>query len=166
MCSDTKKSESIGDTHKTQIPIQENGDGQVISYYTMKEKTLRINNFDKLTDVRHRSLLMNRWRILRTSVQNNDEEYLSYKIWVEGSLVGNVPDVIEITINSKIEGGQLLLPYVNVELEHIKRDFSNPSNLKEIHNTTMTIESMEDLQTFKKALENVIFKITDDEVPF
>ena len=137
-------------------------------------KKLKINGFDKLTDIRHRSLLTHRYKILRTSVQNNDyklltegiEEAPSYKIWLEGSLVGNVPDVIEITINSKIEGGQLLLPYVNVELEHIKRDFSNPSNLKEIHNTTMTIESMEDLQTFKKALENVIFKITDEEVPF
>ena len=137
-------------------------------------KKLKINGFDKLTDVRHRSLLMNRWRILRTSVQNNDyklltegiEEAPSYKIWVEGQLVGNVPDVIEITINSKIEGGQFLLPYVNVQLEHIKRDFSNATSNKEIHNTTMTIESMEDLQTFKKALENTIIKITDDEVPF
>ena len=37
MCSDTKKSESIGDTHKIRTPIRESGDGQVINYYITKE---------------------------------------------------------------------------------------------------------------------------------
>ena len=151
--SDTKKSESIGNTHKPQIPIQENGDGQEINYYTMKGKTLRINNLNKLAHFNHRDITPV-WRVIRTfkmDVVGNGNPY-KYEIYLE-RLGAIPPNVIQINIYPTIKTNN----YVEVEIQrYVNTSIASTSSPK-IWKTQVEIENLKTLEDFKEYLrEGVI----------
>ena len=125
-----------------------------------KGKKLQINGFVKLTDRKNRWLDEN-WKILGTFVRDmksmdvDDEpmEYPIYRITIKETNIG-IPTVIQININSEIKSGHLLLPYVDIEVEHIM------TTTKSIHNTTLTVESIHSMEEFKKQLLHIIEKVT------
>ena len=125
-----------------------------------KGKKLQINGFVKLTDRKNRWLDEN-WKILGTFVRDmksmdvDDEpmEYPIYRITIKETNIG-VPTVIQININSEIKSGPILLPYVDIEVEHIM------TTTKSIHNTTLTVESIHSIEEFKKQLLHIIEKVT------
>jgi hypothetical protein len=125
-----------------------------------KGKKLQINGFEKLTDRKNRWLDEN-WKILGTFVRDmksmdvDDEpmEYPIYRITIKETNIG-IPTVIQININSEIKSGHLLLPYVDIEVEHIM------TTTKSIHNTTLTVESIHSMEEFKKQLLHIIEKVT------
>jgi hypothetical protein len=129
-----------------------------------KGKKLQINGFEKLTDRKNRWLDEN-WKILRTFFKDkesvmgptfevDDENLLEYPIY--GIVLENqnkrVPNAIQLNINSEIKSGHLLLPYVDIEVEHIMGTTS-------IYNTTLTVESIHSIEEFKKQLLHIIEKV-------
>ena len=125
-----------------------------------KGKKLQINGFVKLTDRKNRWLDEN-WKILGTFVRDmksmdvDDEpmEYPIYRITIKETNIG-IPNVIQININSEIKSGPILLPYVDIEVEHIMVATTS------IHNTTLAVELFYDIDTFKKHLLHIIEKVT------
>ena len=130
-----------------------------------KGKKLQINGFEKLTDRKNRWLDEN-WKILRTFFKDkesvmgptfevDDENLLEYPIYgiVLEHQNKRIPNVIQIHINSEIKGGYLLLPYVDIEIEHV---VITPS----IHNTTLAVELFYDMDTFKKHILHMVEKVT------
>jgi hypothetical protein len=79
-------------------------------------------------------------------------EYPIYGITIKETSI-SIPTVIQLNINSEIKGGHLLLPYVDIEVEHITATTS-------IHNTTLAVELFYDIDTFKKHLLHIIEKVT------
>ena len=137
-----------------------------------KGKKLQINGFEKLTDRKNRWLDEN-WKIIRTFFKDKesvmgptfevyDGQPLEYPIY--GIVLENqnkrVPNAIELNINSEIKSGHLLLPYVDVEVEHITTTTKSIHNIKYIHNTTLTVESIHSMEEFKKQLLHIIEKVT------
>ena len=129
-----------------------------------KGKKLQINGFEKLTDRKNRWLDEN-WKILGTFVRGKESimgptldvddepmEYPIYRITIKETSIG-IPNVIQININSEIKGGHLLLPYVDIEVEHIM------TITKSIHNTTLPVAAFYDMDTFKKHLLDIIEKV-------
>jgi hypothetical protein len=125
-----------------------------------KGKKLQINGFVKLTDRKNRWLDEN-WKILGTFVRDmksmdvDDEpmEYPIYRITIKETNIG-IPTVIQININSEIKSGPILLPYVDIEVEHIMVATTS------IHNTTLAVAVFYDMDTFKKHLLDIIEKVT------
>jgi hypothetical protein len=131
-----------------------------------KGKKLQINGFVKLTDRKNRWLDEN-WKILGTFVRDTESvmgptfevddahplEYPIYRITIKETSIG-IPNVIQININSEIKSGPILLPYVDIEVEHIM------TTTKSIHNTTLTVESIHNMEEFKKQLLHIIEKVT------
>jgi hypothetical protein len=131
-----------------------------------KGKKLQINGFEKLTDRKNRWLDEN-WKILRTFVKDTESvmgptfevddvhplEYPIYGITIKETSIG-IPNVIQININSEIKSGPILLPYVDIEVEHIMVATTS------IHNTTLTVAVFYDMDTFKKHLLDIIEKVT------
>ena len=131
-----------------------------------KGKKLQINGFEKLTDRKNRWLDEN-WKILRTFFKDkesvmgptfevDDENLLEYPIY--GIVLENqnkrVPNAIQININSEIKSGPILLPYVDIEVEHIMVATTS------IHNTTLAVELFYDMDTFKKHILHMVEKVT------
>jgi hypothetical protein len=128
-------------------------------------KKLQINGFEKLT-YKQNCWLDKNWKIIRTFVKDtesimgptfevDDGQPLEYPIY--GIIVENqnkrVPNVIQLNINSEIKSGPILLPYVDIEVEHITTTTS-------IHNTTQPVVGFYDMDTFKKHLLDMIEKVT------
>jgi len=128
-------------------------------------KKLQINGFEKLT-YKQNCWLDKNWKIIRTFVKDTESimgptfevddgqplEYPTYGIVLEHQNK-RIPNVIQININSEIKSGHILLPYVEIEVEHV---VITPS----IHNTTLAIEMFYDMDTFKKHLLDMIEKVT------
>ena len=150
MCSDTKKSESIGDTHKIRTPIQESGDGQVISYYTMKEKTLRINNINKLSLPQNYQITP-QWVIHLTLPSQ-----IKYYIYLQN--IGTNPiQELQINVSTKIE---LIQPKnYGVRLEWKK--FTNHTSLLGEGTLQVHLDEMESVEIFKEFLKNILIPIVE-----
>ena len=129
----------------------------------MKEKTLRINNLDKLTYKEHREITP-LWNVIRTFHRNEFETGIhQYQIYLER--LGVIPpNVLQLNINptikvneSKLLSGKTVKSgYVEVETQsYINTSIASTTSPK-IWKTQVDIENLKTLDNFKEYLKEGI----------
>lgn len=129
----------------------------------MKEKTLRINNLDKLSHSQHREITP-LWNVIKTFHRNEFETGIhQYEIYLER--VGAIPpNVIQINIHPTIKvietkllsGKTVKSGYVEVEFQsYINTSIASTTSTIS-RNVKVGIESLKTLEDFKEYLISVI----------
>ena len=124
----------------------------------MKEKTLRINNLNKLAHFNHRDITPV-WRVIKTfemDVVGSGNPY-KYEIYLER--VGAIPpNVIQINIHPEIKTivGQ---QYVEVEIcRYVNTSIASTTSPK-IWKTQVEIENLKTLEDFKEYLKEGVITL-------
>ena len=129
----------------------------------MKEKTLRINNLDKLTYKEHREInpVVN---VIRTFHRNEFETGIhQYEIYLE-RLGAIPPNVLQLNINptikvneSKLLSGKVVKSgYVEVEFQRYTNTSIASTTSTKSWNVKVGIESLKTLEDFKEYLKSII----------
>ena len=129
----------------------------------MKEKTLRINNLDKLTYKEHREInpVVN---VIRTFHRNEFETGIhQYEIYLE-RLGAIPPNVLQLNINptikvneSKLLSGKVVKSgYVEVEFQRYTNTPMASTTSTKSWNVKVGIESFKTLEDFKEYLRSII----------
>ena len=129
----------------------------------MKEKTLRINNLDKLTHSEHREITP-LWNVIRTFHRNEFETGIhQYEIYLE-RLGAIPPNVLQLNINptikvneSKLLSGKVVKSgYVEVEFQRYTNTSIASTPSTKSWNVKVGIESFKTLEDFKEYLKSII----------
>ena len=129
----------------------------------MKEKTLRINNLDKLTHSEHREITP-LWNVIRTFHRNEFETGIhQYEIYLE-RLGAIPPNVLQLNINptikvneSKLLSGKVVKSgYVEVEFQRYTNTSIASTTSPKSWNVKVGIESFKTLEDFKEYLKSII----------
>ena len=129
----------------------------------MKEKTLRINNLDKLTYKEHREITP-LWNVIRTFHRNEFETGIhQYEIYLE-RLGAIPPNVLQLNINptikvneSKLLSGKVVKSgYVEVEFQRYTNTSIASTTSTKSWNVKVGIESLKTLEDFKEYLKSII----------
>ena len=118
----------------------------------MKEKTIRINNLDKLSHSEHREITPV-WQVIKTFCMYGSKSESPYKYEIYLERLGAIPpNVIQININPIIKTifGQ---QYVEVEIyRYVNTSIASTTSPK-IWKTQIEIKNIKTLETFKEYLK-------------
>ena len=128
----------------------------------MKEKTLRINNLNKLAHFNHRDITPV-WRVIKTfemDVVGSESPY-KYEIYLER--VGAIPpNVLQINIHPTIKtivGLEKTNQYVEVEIQRYVNTTLASTSSPKIWKTQVEIENLKTLEDFKEYLKEGVITL-------